>query len=80
MDVGTLVDAGGDVKVRTLAAGAGVRGEGSDGRRGGPITEEKEAATHTEDEASSTETTGAKDAVERQMQTRDETRTQSEAA
>ena len=45
-----------------------------------PSQWEQETATRNGEEASSTETTGAKDAAEQEMQTRDETRMQAAAA
>ena len=45
-----------------------------------PSQRAQETVTHSEEEASSSETTGAKDAAEQVMQTRDETRMQAEAA
>ena len=67
MDVGTLRA----LVSETQAATGGVED---------PSRQEQDTATHSEEEASSTETTGAKDVAERETQTCDETRMQAGAA
>ena len=70
MDVGMR----GDVKVGPPTTGAGVQDAE------GPSQRVQEMATHNGEEASLSETTGAKDTVEQATQTRNATCMQAEAA
>ena len=80
MDVGTRLDG----KAGPPATGAGVRetptASGDAEGAKDPSQRAQDTATHNEQEVSSSEKTGAKDAAEQETQTRDETRKPAVAA
>ena len=80
IDVGTRVDAGGDVKAGPPAESETPTATADTEGAEDPSQRVQEMATRSEEEASSLETTGAKDAVEQGTQTREERCKKAEAA